>query len=388
MTFTIDRKIMYELLKSMMKVVPKISPMPELTCFLIEADEDEGQLYLTATNLECSIQRKYKANIEAGGKFVLNAAQLFSIVERLDGDEIRFDYKDGKGVHLKCGTTEYRLPGFAASSYPKPNIPFPGETVKVPGLKHMYEHTSFAVGTDKTKPTLMGLHLEADEKRVRMTACDVKRISTAELKRGASGSLSVILPKNNLSNLMSAITYDDEMEFGKCGAVIVFMKEGLLFSTRIVDGQYVNTDMLVNSVKPDFMAKVDNQTFKAAVELISDMASMGERTSAVQFDLLENSIRISTENEVSRGKEEIEAVVVEHAKDMSFHYSAKDMKEIFKAVTGETILSVSEKGYMVVMDSGTKYMVSPVRNASVVKLGSPKKKDKVEKKTEKSAKAA
>ena len=43
---------MLEHLKTMIKVVPKNSPTHELKGFLIEANEDDGYLYMTANNLE------------------------------------------------------------------------------------------------------------------------------------------------------------------------------------------------------------------------------------------------------------------------------------------------------------------------------------------------
>ena len=73
MKFTVNRKIMLENLKTMFKVVPKTSPSKELTGFLVEVNEDDGFVYLTANNLESSIQRKMKPIVETGGTFVMNA---------------------------------------------------------------------------------------------------------------------------------------------------------------------------------------------------------------------------------------------------------------------------------------------------------------------------
>ena len=52
MKFTANRKIMLEYLKTMISVVPKTSPVQELKGFLVEANEDDGHLYLTANNQE------------------------------------------------------------------------------------------------------------------------------------------------------------------------------------------------------------------------------------------------------------------------------------------------------------------------------------------------
>ncbi len=382
MKFTVDRKIFYEMLKSMIKVVPVTSVINELMCFKLEANEDDGCVYLTANNLECAIQRKYKTNIEEGGSTLLRARQLFQIVERLGGENVTVSVSGKSPVHLQCGTTEYDLGCMDVKGFPETVIPFPDETVKITGLKRLYERTGFAVSTDKNSPVLCGLHLKADGKKVRMTACDTRRMSVAEAKREGTGDLDVILPKGNISNLVSAITYDDELEVGSCGTRVVFMKEGLLFSACRIPGTYIDTDKLLSSIKPVFVAKVDNENLKAHADRIADMAAMGERTSTVKMELTGSSIRLSTENEVSRGREEIDAVVIEHGGDMTFYYSPKEIKEMFKAVTGETIISVSDMGYLLAMDECTRYMASPKIKPAEVKLGSSTKKEKKKKPAE------
>ena len=80
MKFTVNRTIMLEYLKSMIRVVPKSAAVKELKGFLIEANEDDGYLYLTANNLEAAIQRKFKPVVETGGEFVMDAKLLTDIL--------------------------------------------------------------------------------------------------------------------------------------------------------------------------------------------------------------------------------------------------------------------------------------------------------------------
>lgn len=56
MKFTVNRRTMLEHLKTMLPIVPKNAPVQELKGFLIEANEDDGYLYMTANNLEVAIQ--------------------------------------------------------------------------------------------------------------------------------------------------------------------------------------------------------------------------------------------------------------------------------------------------------------------------------------------
>ena len=65
-----NRKILLSYLKSMVRVVPQSNSIMELMGFMIECNEDEGVVYITVSNLETTIQRKFNASIEEGGSFV------------------------------------------------------------------------------------------------------------------------------------------------------------------------------------------------------------------------------------------------------------------------------------------------------------------------------
>jgi len=66
-----NRKILLSYLKSMVRVVPQSNSIMELMGFMIECNEDEGVVYITVSNLETTIQRKFNASIEEGGSYIL-----------------------------------------------------------------------------------------------------------------------------------------------------------------------------------------------------------------------------------------------------------------------------------------------------------------------------
>ena len=68
MRATTNRKIMHEITKSMLSLIPRRSVIDETRCFLIEANEDDGSITVTANNMESAMQWKFAASIEAGGK--------------------------------------------------------------------------------------------------------------------------------------------------------------------------------------------------------------------------------------------------------------------------------------------------------------------------------
>ncbi len=109
MRVTINRQELFGYLKSMIRIVPQSHKVMELMGFLMECNEDDGFVYITASNLETTIQRKFKANIEEGGSFVVAARMFLRITERMSGENILLEYNE-KLLGITSGQCRYDIP--------------------------------------------------------------------------------------------------------------------------------------------------------------------------------------------------------------------------------------------------------------------------------------
>ena len=141
MKVTINRNVLFDYLKSMIRIVPQTHSQMELRGFLVECNEDDGFMYITASNIETSIKRKFKANIEEGGSFVVSARMFLNITDRMSGDNIILEY-NGKLLGIKSGNCRYDIPVIEARNYPQINIPYPDSLLKIKGICSLYSKTS------------------------------------------------------------------------------------------------------------------------------------------------------------------------------------------------------------------------------------------------------
>lgn len=387
MRFTVNRKVMLEHLKTMVSLVPKTNTFPELKGFLIEANEDDGYLYLTANNMEAAIQRKFITGIEEGGFFVIDARTLISILTHLNGDEVVFEKGERGGVKISTPKCTFTMSVLDGELFPRPNIPFPDSTVKVAGMKKLYNKTSGAASKEVTN-ILNGIHIVVTPKSVAATGCDAKCIASAIHEMDCGGSMDFTLPKASLSYLVAAAG-DEELEVGKSGNFIIFMKEGMLFSTKKLAKEYVNTNMILDSLKTVYEAKLEFKDFKEQVQYARDMSAMGVESSYVRLDFEENSLLLTTGNDVGSGTYSVDAVKINGDTGRSFYYPSAMLKDIFKTVDGTMILRLDARGYLLVFNRTDKYLITPITSVAVEKQN--KKYEEEQKKargesTEKSAK--
>ena len=365
MRFTVNRKIMLEHLKTMSAMIPKSSTVPELKGFLVEANEDDGYLYLTANCFEAAIQRKLTAGIESGGFFVLDARMLVGILSHLAGDETCYEMESAGSVKITGESCTYTMNVLDGKTFPRPEIPFPDGTVKISGIKKLYGKTSSAAHKEVTN-ILSGIHIEITPKGITATGCDSRCIATARLEQDCGGRMDFTIPNVTLSYLASAAG-DEELEVGRSGTFIIFMKEGMLFSAKKMAKEYVNTNIILDSLKPMYEAKLEFKDFKEQVQYASDISSMGVENSYVRLDFGEEKITISTTNDVGCATYSVGAVRINGDSEHSFYYPAAMLKDIFKTVDGTMILSLDKRGYLLVFNKHDKYLLTPIPATTVEK---------------------
>ena len=391
MKFTVNRRTMLEHLKTMIKVVPKNSPVQELKGFLVEANDDDGYLYLTANNLEVAMQRKLKPIIETGGNFVMEAKMLVDIMTLLEGDDVVFEEIKPGIIEIKGGNCVYTMRVLDSRIYPRPEIPFPDSTVSVCNIRQMYLKTYATVGNDGASDALKGIHFHIAQNGFKMESCNIQDIAIATNKMSCGGSMNFMLPKHTVSYLASAAG-DEELEVGVCGPFVVFMKEGMLFSTRKLSVDFVDVGKILGSLQRVYTAAVEGDVFKSEILNTCDIASLGSETSFVKLDFNETSIESSTKNDIGSGSNTSKCVTVNSTYGLSFYYPVSDLKNIFKTVEGRMMLQLDKRGYLLVEDMNNKFMLTPKPMQAVQKqierMEERKKKPKGKKKLQEEPKAA
>ena len=366
MKFKVNRNILLEYLKSMEKIVPKDTPLEELKGFLVEANEDDGHLYLTANNLKTAVIRKFEAGIESGGSFVMNAKRLTHIVSVAGSEDMEFEELKNGVIGITAGTCVYRLPVLDSAKYPRTEIPFPDSTVNMCGLKQLYLKTCSSVGKGMDNEALKGIHIDIEDDGFRAISCNGQNIALASKEIKCGGKLSFTVSKHDFFNL-AYTAGDDDVQVGTSGPHVIFMKKGMLFSMKTLPHRFIDADMILKAIKTAYMSAVDFDSFKGTLVNTCDIAGAGSGKAYVKLDFEDNKIGMSAESSISRGKNEAEAVLIEGKSGMSFYYPAAQLRDIFRTVEGRFLIELDNRGYLLARDKYNKFMLTPVDAAVVQK---------------------
>ena len=160
MLITVNRAELLATVKRATTIAPPDSPLDVLKGVLLESDSARKMLTVTSTNLEVALVEKIPCSAQEDGALVYSARTLAEMLQRLPEDTVEISRKENRGrMTLTSGSVSYEVDVWDRGAFPKPDLPFPEDTVKVSGIPAVAQHTVFATAQDKDKPLLRCVNL-------------------------------------------------------------------------------------------------------------------------------------------------------------------------------------------------------------------------------------
>jgi len=375
MRFTVDRKKMAGICRNLMRIVPDTSPIADLTGILIEADENTGNLNLTANNQEIAIQYDCTARIEAGGKMVLNARLLSDMMPLLAGEHVLFDVQNGGIAHIQSESANFYVSCLPGTHYPKPEVPAPENTVQISGIGKLAKQTVFAAKKpDSTANIYSNVKLLVFPTEIHMIATDTVRLALARHKQISAGNMTLLIPISALS-VLAGVAGDEPMQAGMSQNSLVFKGDGFVFTSRTMQGAYMDVNEILKSIQPQYDALVPARDLWRDIDSVGVMA---DGITPIHLILREDGISLSWQGESAKFHTVADAVVYRPTPEAGFHYKVNSFLQALRYMEGNIRLSIDRSGMLLLKSEDQCYLFSPVRprKAVVAKQQGGKKKDK------------
>ena len=368
MNITINRTELLSVARRMAAVAPASSPLEVLRGVLLETDAAEGKLTLTATNLEIALEEKLSCSAADDDAFVVGAQLLAAMLEKLPEDTVQITRQGEQSVvSLKSGCACYEVPVWARSSFPKPELPFPEDTVKVSGIPTMARHTVFAASVENEKPLLKCVNLMFTQNGLRAAGSDGHCIVTAKGDEKSVGSVSLLVPASSLEKLARMAQDKDEFRVGTTGKSIVFFRENFLFSARLMEGGYINTDQLVASIQNSFTVLTDVPDLRNALYSVLSVGADGKVS--LQFD--GGLLTFHCEGEGVNAVASVAVIALTGAPMGEYWYSARKLSACLRALSGTVTLGVAQNGMLTLSTQDAFYMQSAMRPSAKAEQKKP-----------------
>ncbi|MBI2021461.1 DNA polymerase III subunit beta [Candidatus Daviesbacteria bacterium] len=357
-------------LQSVSRSVGVKSSLPVLANILIRTED--GNLKLSATNLEVGVIKTVKAQVIEEGEITVPARTLLEIVSSLTSAKLTFETSSDQ---LKISTDNFNaiLNGISASEFP--TIPIVSEnTVHIEGqiLKSTIPQITFAAASDEGRPILTGILTEIKKDSLELVATDGFRLAhkTAKIEGDADKNLRCLIPRRTFEEVVRLIAEEigeeqkEKVEISMADSQnqMIFKIGQTLVSTRLIEGQFPAWEKIIPT-------KFENRTIIDRTELLKavKLASVFAKGDAniVKIATSDGKLKLTSEakelggqeNEVEAQTEGVELVVAFNSKFLIDALSACQSSQIRIEFSG----SLSPALIKPLGEEGLEYVVMPIR---------------------------
>lgn len=343
--FSINRSLFMQALNATKRAISTKNAIPILST--IKIDVNQSDITLTGSNGQISIENTIPiSNENAGllitstGSVLLEANFFINIVSSLPDITLEFKEIEQHQVVLTSGKSEITLKGKDVEQYPRlqevsTDNPLVLETKL---LKSIIAETAFAASLQESRPILTGVHMVLSQNnQFKAVATDSHRMSQRVLTLEKSASdFDVVIPSKSLREFSSVFTDDIEtVEIFFSPSQILFRSEHISFYTRLLEGNYPDTDrLLMNQFETE--AVFNTQSLRHAMER-AHLISNATQNGTVKLEIAENAITAHVNSpEVGKVNEELE-IVEKSGDNLTISFNPTYLIEALKALKSDTV---------------------------------------------------
>ncbi|MCS7029115.1 MAG: DNA polymerase III subunit beta [Bacteroidia bacterium] len=272
MKFIVSSQLLYKHVNYVSRVVPSRPVLPILEYFLFELNQ--GQLTITATDLEVTMTTSLPVESQDQGKIAVKAKILTETLSKLPEQPItiKFD-EETRAIEINSDSGKYKQVGENPNDYPQPHTVDKGIQVQMPAalLLKGISSTLFAVSKDDMRPAMMGVLFHFTPQGLNFVATDAhclakyafSDITTPEEYR-------IIIPEKALTILQRVLQSSENnivtIEFNQSSAA--FYLDGTRMNCRLIEERFPDYQNVIPVDSPNQVI-VNTDSFIKALKLVS-----------------------------------------------------------------------------------------------------------------------
>lgn len=363
-----------------MVTVSTKNTIPSIEGVLIET-MPEGRLRLTSYDMLKGV-RDFVDDvvITTPGSYIIPGNRLLQIIRVLPDDEpVTIEVDESYNVTISGGRSSFSL--FAMKGADFPALPdLSGESgFSIPSnvLKKMISRTIHSIATQDSRPALAGAYFTFKLGRLDVVSCDSYTLSKCSVACDVKSvgekpieSSAIIIPGHALNELVRMLPDNDDavlMYFGF--KHVIFHINGVMFFTRLIDGDYVDYDRFIPKAQTIFL-QIDRERLADGLEramLVAEEKYAGSGRSYVKLTVSGDALSISSTS--AGGNVTDEMSCVHEGDDLEIGFNCRLLLNSVKAADGDKIRVTMKAATQSITleplekkeDSDFFYMVLPVR---------------------------
>ncbi len=276
----------------------------------IKINAENGELKLSATNLEISIQSGIMAEIESEGGITVPAKSITAYIGLLKNEMIELSVQ-GCELKIKSSDSNTSMKGISCDEFPiLPDVK-EGKSLFLPSeaVRNAINSVAFAASTNISRPVLTGIFWRISVDTMTLAATDSYRLAEKKmiLEYEEDEEIKFIIPAKSAQELAKILSNTNEesvnIRIGK--GQIMFSISGIDFSSRLIEGNFPNYESILPS-ESKTKAEISTKDFILALKKMSVIVR--ENNNNIKISVCEGKVSvISDETQVGHGNSDISA---------------------------------------------------------------------------------
>ena len=364
MKFSVAREALLKPLQAVSGVVERRQTMPILSNVLLIAKE--GQLSITATDLEVELVAQAEVETEAGGEITVSGRKLLDICRALpEGSEVAVSVS-GEKLHVRSGRSKFALATLPAADFPSVEDIKASQSISVSQelLGRLIEKTHFSMAQQAVRYYLNGMLRETGGKHIRSVATDGHRLALcqAELDGADLEEQQVIVPRKGVLELQRLLSGEGSVDVVLGANHVRIQLDGIRFTSKLIDGRFPEYDRVIPRDSSNEL-RVDRDVFRGG--LLRTAILSNEKYRGIRLIIRDNAVVLQAHNpEQEEAEEELE--VRYSGDDIEIGFNVNYLLDAIGAVDGEEVaLSVVDSNSSCLIrepeKDDCKFVVMPMR---------------------------
>ena len=350
------------------KAVPNKTTMSILECILI--DSTDGQIRLTANDMELGIETIIEGEILEKGIIVLDAKIFLDIVRKLPYNDITLTTDASFKTSITCEKAKFNILGKSGEDFSYlPDIERNDSIILSQfTLKEVIRQTIFSISDNDSNRLMSGELFEINGDTLRVASLDGHRISIRRISLKESyPAKKVIVPGKTLNEISKILggDADQDVTIYFTDKHIVFEFDNTTVVSRLIEGEYFKIDQMLSS---DYETKVTirKKELLDCIDRATLLIKEGDKKPII-ISITDGSMELKINSTVGSMDEEID--IDKLGKDLMIGFNPRFLIDALRVIDDETITIylVNPKAPCFIRDEENSYiyLILPVNFTTV-----------------------
>lgn len=318
------------------KAVPSKTTMSILECILV--DTRNGEIKLTANDMELGIETIIDGEIIEKGMIALDAKIFLEIVRKLPDSDIMIETNDSYKTTITCEKAKFNIIGKSGEDFSfLPEIERNDSIVLSQfTLKEVIRQTIFSIADNDNNKLMTGELFEISDDSLKVVSLDGHRISIRKIAlKNSYNDKKVVVPGKTLNEISKILSgdMDKDVNLYFTDKHILLEFDRTIVISRLIEGEYFNINQMLSS-DYETKVKINKKELLDCIDRATLLVKEGDKKPII-IDIKDGSMELKMNSTVGSMDEEID--IAKEGKDLMIGFNPKFLIDSLRVIEDEEV---------------------------------------------------